>query len=82
MIIRNKAQCTACGVEIESKGQHDFQVHYCEVDPEQRRRWVGDKLLEVPGETTWRFAVDGGRAYIRRVGTGFVDTSEFKDDAA
>lgn len=75
MIIRNSAKCTACGVEIESKHGHDFAVHYCEVEPTAGKKWEGDKLVS-SGETTWRFAVDGGKKYLRRCGTGFVETSE------
>lgn len=80
MIIRNSAKCDHCGTEIESKHRHDFVVHYCEVKPAQKREWVGEKLADVPGETTWSFAVDGGKAYLRRCGEGFTETSEFTDD--
>lgn len=79
-IIRNSAKCTACDVEIVSRHRHDFVVHYCNVEPAQRRKWEGDKLVDVPGETTWRFAVDGGRAYLKRSGSGFVETSEVTDE--
>ena len=83
MIIRNSAKCVHCGTEIESKHRHDFVVHYCAVKPAQRRKWieVGDThvLVDVPRETTWNFAVDGGKAYIRRAGEGFTDTSEFTE---
>ncbi len=77
-IIKNSAKCTACGVEIESKHQHDFNVHYCEVEPAIDMKWERGKLVSssVPG---YRFGVDGGRAYIRRIGTGYVDTSVFKE---
>jgi hypothetical protein len=82
MILRNSAKCNHCGVEIESTHRHDFVVHYCAVKPPQRRAWVMDAsgqhyhLEDVPGETTWSFAVDGGRAYLKRAGGGFTDTSE------
>ena len=77
-IIRNSAKCTACGVEIESKHGHDFNVHYCKVEPTPLLEWTANDTLEpVPDETTWRFAVDGGRNYLRRVGTGFEDTSTY-----
>jgi hypothetical protein len=79
-IIRNSAKCTACGAEIESTHRHDFVVHYCEVEPAQRRKWDGNELVHVPGEITWRFAVDGGKDYIRRCGSGYQETSEFKDE--
>ena len=80
--LRNSAKCTACGVEIESKFGHDFQVHYCEVEPTPGKKWVGDKLVP-SGETTWRFAVDGGRGYYtRRCGdpSFFEDTSIYAED--
>ena len=66
MIIKNSARCNDCGVEIESKSGHDFNVHYCEKEP---------------GED-WKFAVDGGKSYLRRVGTGYTETSVVENDAA
>jgi hypothetical protein len=79
-IIRNSAKCDACGDEIESKHRHDFVAHYCELEPAPKRVWAGDTPVEVPGEVTWRFAVDGGKDYLRRCGGGFTDTSEFTND--
>ncbi len=80
-IIKNSARCTACGTEIISIHRHDFNVHYCEVQPKQAYKWdshnADAKLVPIPGETTWRFAVDGGKDYIRRAGGGFIDTSEY-----
>jgi ligand-binding sensor protein len=64
-ITRNSARCDFCGKEIESTFRHDFNVHYCE------------KNKRPDGE--WNFAVDGGKAYIRRCGSGFTDTSTFSD---
>jgi hypothetical protein len=82
-ILRNSAKCIHCGIEIESKHRHDFNVHYCAVKPAQKRKWieVGDKhvIVDVPGETTWSFAVDGGKDYLKRCGNGFTDTSEYTD---
>lgn len=66
-ILRNSAKCTACGIEIESKTRHDFNVHYCAVEPTQG----------TDGET-WRFAVDGGKNYVKRCGEGFTDTSIYE----
>lgn len=43
------------------------------------RKWVDDKIVDVPGETDWNFAVDGGRDYIRRCGEGFIDTSDYAE---
>jgi hypothetical protein len=77
-IIQNSAKCTACGEEIVSTHRHDFNAHYCKVQPTPGTKWVevGDKhVLVESGETTYRFAVDGGTAYIRRVGSGYEDTS-------
>jgi len=68
-----------CGTEIESVNRHDFAVHYCAVKPAQKRAWVNNTLHDVPGETTWSFAVDGGKSYIRRCGEGFKDTSEISE---
>lgn len=73
-ITRNSAKCTACGTEIESKHGHDFNVHYCEKEPTPGMKWQDNKLVP-SGETTWRFAVDGGKNYLRRCGGGFEDTS-------
>ena len=78
MILRNSAKCTACGVEIESAHRHDFNVHYCEAEPTPDHKWVDEKLVPTSG-TTWRFAVDGGKSYIRRAGEGFIDTSEYAE---
>ncbi len=78
-ILKNSAKCTHCGVEIESKHRHDFAVHYCGVKPAQRRKWEGNVLVDVPGEITWNFAVDGGKEYFRHCGEGFVDTSEYSE---
>lgn len=74
-ITKNSAKCTACGIEIESKYRHDFVVHCCSVEPTPGKKWENGKIVP-SGETTFRFGVDGGRAYIRRIGDGFVDTSE------
>lgn len=74
-ITRNSAKCTACGVEIESTHRHDFRVHYCKVEPQAGLKWEGDKLVP-SGEETFRFGVDGGHVYLRRIGSGFEDTSE------
>ena len=77
-IIRNSAKCTACGVEIESKTGHDFNVHYCKVEPTPEKEWKDGKIVLVPGETTWRFAVDGGTSYLKRCGEGYEDTSIYE----
>lgn len=77
-ITRNSAQCTACGAEVESAHRHDFVAHYCTVEPTPGLKWDGDGVdakLVPSGETTFRFAVDGGHAYLRRVGVGYADTS-------
>ncbi len=81
-ILRNSARCTACGVEIESTSGHDFRVHYCTVEPTPGSKWVGegkDMQLVPSGETTWRFAVDGGKGYLRRCGNPsfYEDTSTY-----
>lgn len=78
-IIRNSAKCTACGTEIESTHGHDFNVHHCKVEPTPEKTWTDDNRLIETGGTTWRFAVDGGKNYIRRVGEGFQDTSEYTE---
>jgi len=78
MITRNSAKCTACGVEIESRHVHDFRVHYCKIEPQPGFKWEGDKLVP-SGEETFRFGVDGGHSYIRRIGAGYEDTSEGED---
>lgn len=81
-IVKNSAKCTACDIEIESTHRHDFNVHYCKVEPTPGKKWEGegvDAKLVPSGETTYRFGVDGGRAYIRRIGEGFTDTSEITE---
>lgn len=76
-IIRNSAKCNTCDVELESRHVHDFQVHTCPNKQITARDWVGDKIVEIPGEITFNWGVDGGRAYIRRIGEGYTDTNEF-----
>jgi hypothetical protein len=78
MIIKNSAKCTACGEEIESKFGHDFAVHYCKVEPTPGMKWEDNKCVP-SGKTTWRFAVDGGKNYLRRCGdrSFYEDTSVF-----
>lgn len=54
--------------------------HYCKVEPTPGKKWEGegrDMRLVPSGETTYRFAVDGGTAYLRRVGepSFYEDTS-------
>jgi predicted RNA-binding Zn-ribbon protein involved in translation (DUF1610 family) len=67
-ILQNSAKCTACGKEIHSTHRHDFYPHYCPKEPAHN----------ADGEEIFRFAVDGGLAYIRRIGS-FIDTSKFDD---
>ena len=84
-IIRNSAQCSYCGEEIESRHRHDFKVHVCRLHFVPALEWYKDKdghhkiREKVPREQAFNFAVDGGHAYIRRVGTGFTDTSVSDD---
>lgn len=68
-ITKNSAKCNHCGVEIVSANRHDFVVHYC---PKAIQK---DSDYEI----TWNFAVDGGKAYLRRSGGGFTDTSTYDD---
>lgn len=79
-IIRNSAKCNTCDVELESGNRHDFRVHTCPNNPRTRHTWIDGKIVEVPGELTWNWAVDGGKAYIRRVGEGFTDTSIYAEE--
>jgi hypothetical protein len=84
IIKRNSAKCTACGIEICSRHGHDFVVHYCKVEPTPGNKWVGegkDAKLVPSGELTWRFAVDGGRNYLRRMGepSFYEDTSIYDE---
>lgn len=83
-ITKNSAKCTACDVEIESTHRHDFRVHYCKVAPSAGMKWVmlwgtGVMKLVPSGEETFRFGVDGGKAYLRRLGSGYRDTSEYTE---
>ena len=79
-IKRNSAKCTACGEEIVSTHVHDFRVHYCKVEPQPGLKWEGDNLVP-SGEETFRFAVDGGKDYLRRIGCAgsYADTSEYTE---
>lgn len=61
-IVRNSAKCAYCGTELESKFRHDFQGHSC----------------VRPDGTEAYFAVDGGKAYVRRAfkhRDDYIDTS-------
>ncbi len=80
MIIRNSAKCNTCDAELVSEHRHDFKVHTCANKPITARHWVDEKLVEFPGEITFNWGVDGGRAYIRRIGEGFTDTSIFEGE--
>jgi predicted phosphohydrolase len=86
MILRNSARCDRCGIEIESKHRHDFKTHYCKLAQRIAQKWARidgkEVLVDMPGEITWNFAVDGGKSYIRRCGGGYTDTSEFADQEA
>ncbi len=76
-ITRNSARCAYCGTEIESKYRHDFKAHYCPVNRQQKMKWTEGSALVPDGiDITWNFAVDGGKDYIKRSGSGFIDTSE------
>lgn len=76
MIIRNSAKCATCGVEIESTHRHDFNVHYCPRDTKPALEWKGNKIfVKEPREITWNFAVDGGKDYLKRCGSGWIETS-------
>jgi len=81
-IIKNSAKCTACGVVVSSVHRHDFNPHYCDVASTPGMKWIGegvDMELVPSGKTTYRFAVDGGTDYLRRVGTGYEDVSQYGD---
>lgn len=57
-IIKNSARCLKCNEEIESTHRHDFAVCSC---------WIASQGME-------GIAVDGGKDYLRRIGTS-EDTS-------
>lgn len=84
ILIRNSAKCNSCDEELESHHRHDFNVHYCKANPKQALEWRGTGveavLGDVPGETTFNFGVDGGLAYIRRIGSGYTDTSVYENE--
>lgn len=80
-IIRNSAKCNTCDTELESVHRHDFRVHTCPNNPKTLRRWSKDSagndiLIDVAGEITFNWGVDGGKSYLRRIGEGYTDTSE------
>jgi hypothetical protein len=83
-IIRNSAKCNTCDAELVSTHRHDFKVHTCPNNFRAALEWYKDPAFEheqlrekVPRAQTYNWGVDGGRAYIRRIGEGFTDTSEF-----
>lgn len=76
MITRNSAKCVTCSAEIVSTHRHAFIVHYCKLNPKPELEWKdGVLVVKDPPEITWNFAVDGGTAYLRRCGEGYIDTS-------
>lgn len=80
-ITRNSAKCATCGVEIVSAHRHDFNVHYCPQNQKAALEWKGDILVvKDPPEVTWNFAVDGGKDYLKRCGTGWIETSVCSGD--
>jgi hypothetical protein len=80
-IIRNSAKCDTCNVELVSEHRHDFKVHTCPNNFAPLQVWVGDEVREkVPREQTFNWGVDGGREYVRRLGSGFTDTSIFDNE--
>lgn len=72
-ITKNSAKCAYCGTEVESTFRHDFVEHICD-KPE---------AIDGSGKAPY-FAVDGGKAYLRRVyrkRSDFIETSvEGPDD--
>ena len=60
MIKSNKIKCNVCDKIIESVHRHDFVVCDC--------------YIESGGEEGC--AVDGGKDYLRRLGTDYTDLSE------
>jgi hypothetical protein len=80
-IIRNSARCDTCEAELESRHVHDFRVHVCPNKFVAAREWVGDQLVEKrPQEPTFNWGVDGGKEYVRRLGSGFTDTSILENE--
>jgi hypothetical protein len=80
-IIRNSAKCNTCDVELESRYTHDFRVHVCPNSFVAARQWVGDQLVEkTPRQATFNWGVDGGKSYVRRLGSGFTDTSIYSEE--
>lgn len=83
-IIRNAAQCKHCGETIESKHRHDFVVHFCTVKKVKAKEWIGEganmHLVETDSYT-WLFALDGGKSYLRRIGSfeDMIDVSVYSE---
>lgn len=77
-ILRNSAKCNTCDVELESRHRHDFRTHTCPNKPVPLTEWSDNKLVQVPG-VDFNWGVDGGKAYIRRIGEGFTDTSIYEE---
>ena len=86
-IIRNSAKCNTCDAELVSEHVHDFRVHTCPNNFKPELEWYKDPAHEfdqirekVPRTQTFNWGVDGGTAYLRRLGSGFTDTSIFSED--
>ena len=90
-IIKNAVRCNYCGYELESTYRHDFRCHCCTTAPidhwEMERKWVddpsapgGQRLIETGKLEPPTFWVDGGRAYLRRMGNHrhWTDISEYE----
>lgn len=90
-ITRNAVRCNYCGFELESFHRHDMKWHSCGIAPietwRRERAWVDDaaapggmQLVETGELEPPRFAVDGGLAYLRRVGdqVHYTDISEYE----
>jgi hypothetical protein len=80
-VIRNSAKCDTCDVELESSHVHDLRLHTCPNKFVAARQWVGDQLVEkYPREAAFNWGVDGGHDYVRRLGSGFTDTSIYSEE--
>ncbi len=89
-IYKNSAQCRNCGDEIESKHRHDFVVCSCWKDSIAKfNLWEEENPNATHEEKcNWQtrhgtgIAVDGGGAYLRRLGkiTDIIETSIYDDE--
>lgn len=84
MIVRNSILCLNCKEELVSEYRHDFKVCKCWKETQEKFREWEESLFRPPthlevcawhAENGKGCSVDGGKAYLKRSGGSYVDTS-------